>query len=71
MSYLTMHSSYIYNYVRHMVKYHSDSEGGYLLQRTPFPWIFYMHHPTGFLTQVVEHWLDCETAQRVQHEGWI
>ena len=55
--------------VRHMVKYHSDSERGNPLPPQGF---FYMHHPTdrithttAFVTPVVEHWLEREIAQWV------
>ena len=54
--------------VRHMVKDHSDSERGNLLQQG----FFYMHHPTdmiihttAFVMPVVEHWLEREIAQWV------
>ena len=47
--------------VRHMVKYHSDSERGNPL-----------HIPlTAFGTPVVEHWLEREIAQRVHNGGSI
>ena len=32
---------------------------------------FYMHPAKAFITPVMKHWLDRETAQWVQHEGWI
>ena len=54
--------------VRHMVKYHSDSERG-----NPLPphlideqqGFFYMHHPTDIPRPVVEHWLEREISQWV------
>ena len=70
--------------VGHMVKDHSDSERGNPLP--PHGLLFpisskgslYMHHPTdrmshttAFVTPVVEHWLEREIAQWVQHEGSI
>ena len=70
--------------VRHMVKYHSDSERGNLLppHRLLFPissmWVFCMHYSTdriayttAFVTPVVEHSLEREIAQWVQHKGFI
>ena len=62
--------------VSHMVKDHSDSERGNLLPPHGLLFLinsngfFYMHHPphriahtTAFVTPVVEHWLERETAQ--------
>ena len=61
----------------HMVKDHSECEGGNLLlpHGLLFPiskGLFYMHHPTdrithttAFVTPVVEHWLEQDIAQWV------
>ena len=69
--------------VRHMVKNHTDSERGNLLP--PHGLLFlisskgsYVHHPTdrithttGFVTPIVEHWLEREIAQWSHHDGSI
>ena len=68
--------------VRHMVKYHSDSERGNPLP--PHGHLFPISskgyficitdritHTTAFVTPVVEHWLEREIAQWVHHEKSI
>ena len=76
MFYLTTHSTHFYLRlygVRHMVKDHSDSEKGNPLppHRLLFPisskgsFICTIPHTTGFVTPVVEHWLEREIAQWV------
>ena len=70
--------------VRYMVKDHSDFERGNplpphgLLFPISSKVFFYMHHPrdrithtTGFVTPVVDHWLEREIAQWVHHVGSI
>ena len=69
--------------VRHMVKYHSDSERGNPLPPQGLLFqirskVFYMHHPidrithtAAFVAPVVEHWLEREIAQWVHYEGSI
>ena len=64
----TLNTFYLRLYgITHMVKDHSDSASG-----NPLQGFFYMHHPTdriahttAFVTPVVEHWLERETAQWV------
>ena len=75
----TLNTFYLRLYgVKHMVKYHTDSERGnplplhgliFLIKQQGF---FYMHHPTdrithtmAFVTPVMEHWLEWEIAQWV------
>ena len=82
--YLTTHSTHfilrLYG-VGHMVKDHSDSERGNLLPPHGLDnergnlllpqMLFYMHHPTAFVTPNVWHWLEREIAQYVHYEGLI
>ena len=74
----------LFNNALNMVKWHQTYDKGKLREkeRKPlhgllFP-IFYMHHPTdriahttAFVIPVMEHWLECEIAQWVHHEGSI
>ena len=86
MFYLTMHSTHLIGLygVGHMVKDHSDSERGNLL--SPLHVLLFMisskgsfictipdriAHTMEFDTPVVEHWLEQEITQWVDHEGSI
>ena len=60
-----------------MVKEHSDSESGNLPSLHGLLFVisskvgFVMHYVTAFVTPVMEHWLERELVQWVNHEGLI
>ena len=64
--------------VRHMAKYHTDSERGNPLLFPINSKGYFMRHPTDriahttdFVTPVMEHWLEQKIAQWVHHGGSI
>ena len=68
--YLSMHWTHLWLYgIEHIVKDHSVRENmGFSFQLAPSHSIAYT---PSFVTPVMEHWLEWEIAQRVQHEGSI
>ena len=58
--------------VKHMVKDHSDREETHCNNTGySFRLAIRITHTTAFVTPVVEHWLEQDTAQWVHHEGLI